>query len=128
MADHNVQLKQLLRIQEKITTHQKLIESQIRQSDQRLFRSTIDENISVQVQQLTRKSVLEGIAKMLAKVKEATDKQIESLAHCDRDTDFTLDSSMDSTNSQYYGPSILNLKSDKFAGPITELFTLQRNV
>lgn len=103
-------------------------ESQIRQSDQRLFRSTIDENISVQVQQLTRKSVLEGIAKMLAKVKEVTDKQIESLAHCDRDTDLTLDLSMDSTNSQYYGPSILNLKSDKFAGPITDLFTLQRNV
>ncbi|XP_052060983.1 uncharacterized protein LOC127701188 [Mytilus californianus] len=128
MADHNVQLKQLLKTQEKITTHQKLIEIQIRQSDQRLFKSTIDENMSVQVQQLTRKSVLEGMAKVLIKIKESTDKKIEALAHCDTDTDFTLHSSMDNSNSQSYGTSLLNLKRDKFAGPITELFTLQRNV
>ena len=101
---------------------------QIRETDQRLFKSTMEEDLAFQIHHLTRKSVLEGIAKMLIKVKEQNDKKIEEMSQSDSESDGSFDQSMENSISQPDWTLNLNLKMDKFAGPMTKVFSSCRSI
>lgn len=106
---------------------------QIRETDQRLFKSIMEEDIAFQIHHLTRKSVLEGIAKMLIKVKEQNDKKIEEMSQSDTEADGSFDQSvdtsiLDNSISQPDWTLNLNLKMDKLAGPITKVFSSCRSI
>lgn len=106
---------------------------QIRETDQRLFKSTMEEDLAFQIHHLTRKSVLEGIAKMLIKVKEQNDKKIEEMSQSDTEADGSFDQSMDTSIlensiSQPDWTLNLNLKMDKLAGPMTKVFSSYRSI